>query len=137
MILIMPFDDDKFHIIIDSKGLNDLRSQYAYSTNPIIISFNNFMFDLGIDKLMLFGIKSLDEPKNDNIVTITARLNNGSVRIYHIHYDVTHPIDNTTGYYKKVETSSSQPTVDIYINKSLNDRKCVPIIKKIILDMVQ
>ena len=137
MIQIIPFDDDKFHIIIDSKGLNDLGSQYAYSTNPIIISFNNFMFDLGIEKLMLFGIKSLDEPKNDDIVTITARLNNGSVRIYHIHYDVTHPIDNTTGYYKKVDTSSSQPTVDIYINKSLNDRKCVPIIKKIILDMVQ
>lgn len=137
MIQIMPFDNDKFHIIIDSRGLNDLKSRYAYSTNPIIISFNNFMFDLGIRKLMFFGIKSLDEPKNDDTVSIISRLNNGSVRIYHIHHDATHPIDNTNGYYKKVDTSSSQQTVDIYINKSLNDRKAVPIIKNIILDMVQ
>ena len=39
-------------VILDNKGLHEIRN--IESTNPIVLALNQFMNDLGIDKICIF-----------------------------------------------------------------------------------
>lgn len=118
-------------IIMDKKGLYKIRD--IKTTNPIILALNQFMHDLGIDKIFILGVNSLYEPTNESNITIIMKVRSMPT-IYHIHFDPSRQIDNRIGYCKEETNNGS---IDVYVNRSLNERKSVPVIKRIILDMLK
>ena len=118
-------------VILDNKGLYEIRK--IESTNPIVLALNQFMNDLGIDKICIFGMNSLYEPTNNSEINIIIKTR-GRLSIYNIYYDPSRQIDDTIGYCKEDSINGS---INLYVNISLNERKSVPVIKSIILDMLQ
>ena len=118
-------------VILDNKGLYEIRN--IESTNPIVLALNQFMYDLGIDKICIFGMNSLYDPTNDSEISIIIKTR-GRPIIYNIYYDPSRQIDDTIGYCKEDNINGS---INLYVNRSLNERKSVPVIKSIILDMLK
>jgi hypothetical protein len=118
-------------VILDNKGLYEIRN--IESTNPIVLALNQFMNDLGIDTICIFGMNSLYDPTNDSEIGIIIKTR-GRLTIYNFYYDPSRQIDDTIGYCKEDSINGS---TNLYINISLNEIKSVPVIKSIILDMLQ
>lgn len=118
-------------VILDNKGLYEIRN--IESANPIVLALNQFMNDLGIDKICIFGMNSLYDPTNDSEISIIIKTR-GRPIIYNIYYDPSRQIDDTIGYCKEDNINGS---INLYVNRSLNERKSVPVIKSIILDMLK
>ena len=118
-------------IILDNKGLYEIRSMA--SNNPIVLALNQFMNDLGIDKICVFGMNSLYDPTNDSEISIIINTR-GKTIFYNIYYDPSRQIDNTIGYCREENINGS---INLYVNRSFNERKSVPVIKSIILDMLK
>lgn len=118
-------------VMLDNEGLYKIRN--IESANPIVLALNQFMNDLGIDTIYIFGMNSLYYPTNNSEINIIIKTR-GRSTIYNIYYIPSRQIDDTIGYCKEDGINGS---INLYVNISLNERKAVPVIKSIILDMLQ
>ena len=78
-------------------------------------------------------MNSLYDPTNDSEISIIMKTRDKTI-FYNIYYDPSRQIDDTIGYCREENINGS---INIYVNRSLNERKSVPVIKSIILDMLK
>ena len=78
-------------------------------------------------------MNSLYDPTNDSEISIIMKTRDKTI-FYNIYYDPSRQIDDTIGYCKEDSINGS---TNLYINISLNEIKSVPVIKSIILDILQ